>query len=138
MISPSYHRLFSYLSDGKLRARLPSLIFTNPFVVRELLKAGKRRFYICSPFAEICPGAISTYNTAGRRGPSSRPAFLCSIGLRSRSQPSMPLIWSVSLSVSDQVIADPLPPEPVFPFAESGNWLNDTLLCHFLQKLRSP
>lgn len=35
--------------------------------LRELLKAEKRRFYICSPFAEICPGAISTYNTAGRR-----------------------------------------------------------------------
>lgn len=35
--------------------------------LRELLKAEKRRFYICSPFAEICPGAISTYNAAGRR-----------------------------------------------------------------------
>lgn len=74
---------------------------------------------------------------AGGR-PSSRPALLCSIGLWSRSQPSMPLTWSVSLSVSVQVIADLLLPEPVFPFAESGNWLNNTLLCHFLQKLRSP
>lgn len=35
--------------------------------LRELLKAEKRRFYICSLFAEICPGTISTYNTAGRR-----------------------------------------------------------------------
>ena len=35
--------------------------------MRELFKAGKRRFYRCSPYAGICPGAISTYNTAGRR-----------------------------------------------------------------------
>lgn len=35
--------------------------------LRELLKAEKRRFYRCSPFAEICPGAFPTYNTAGRR-----------------------------------------------------------------------
>jgi hypothetical protein len=35
--------------------------------LRELLKAKKRHFYRCSPFAEICPSAISTYNTAGRR-----------------------------------------------------------------------
>ena len=35
--------------------------------MRELLKAAKRRFYICSPFAEKRPRAISTYNTAGRR-----------------------------------------------------------------------
>ena len=35
--------------------------------LRELLKAPKRRFYICSLFAEIWPAAISTYNTAGRR-----------------------------------------------------------------------
>lgn len=34
---------------------------------RELLKAPKQRFYICPPFAEICPRAISTYNTAGSR-----------------------------------------------------------------------
>lgn len=34
---------------------------------QELLKAEKRRFYRCSPFAEICPGAFPTYNTAGRR-----------------------------------------------------------------------
>lgn len=34
---------------------------------RELLKAEKRRFYIGSPFAEICPHAFPTYNTAGRR-----------------------------------------------------------------------
>ena len=34
---------------------------------RELLKAPKQRFYICPPLAEICPRAISTYNTAGRR-----------------------------------------------------------------------
>lgn len=33
---------------------------------RKLLKAEKRRFYICSLFAEICPDAISTYNTAGQ------------------------------------------------------------------------
>ena len=38
-----------------------------PVRLREVLKAEKRRFYICSPFAEICPGAISTYNAAGRR-----------------------------------------------------------------------
>lgn len=35
--------------------------------MRELLKAEKRRFYICSPFAEKRPRAISTYNTAGKR-----------------------------------------------------------------------
>jgi len=35
---------------------------------------------------------------AGGR-PSSRPPLLCSIGLWSRSQPSMPLTWSVSWSL---------------------------------------
>ena len=34
---------------------------------RKLLKAKNRRFYMCSPFAETCPHAFSTYNTAGRR-----------------------------------------------------------------------
>ena len=38
-----------------------------PVRLREVLKAEKRRFYIGSTFAEICPHAFSTYNTAGRR-----------------------------------------------------------------------
>ena len=46
---------------------------------------------------QIYPSAISTYNTAGWRKPSSRPALLCSIGLWSRSQPSMLLAWSLIL-----------------------------------------
>jgi hypothetical protein len=34
---------------------------------RELLKAGNRRFYRCSPFVGTCPHAFSASNTAGRR-----------------------------------------------------------------------
>ena len=34
-----------------------------PVRLREVLKAEKRRFYIGSTFAEICPGAFPTYNT---------------------------------------------------------------------------
>ena len=45
---------------------------------RELLKAGNRRFYMRSPFAETCLCAFSTYNMAGRREAivSTRPTLL--------------------------------------------------------------
>lgn len=67
---------------------------------RELLKAENRRFYRCSPFAETCPCAFSTIyiRQAGGRS-SSRPAPLQLATSLLRSQPCLPLTWSVSWSL---------------------------------------
>lgn len=61
-------RLSVHCVHGGMR-QAPECLVPGHISVRsqELLKAEKRRFYRCSPFAEICPGAFPTYNTAGRR-----------------------------------------------------------------------
>ena len=69
----------------------------------ELLKAENQCFYMCSPFAGICPPVFLPITRRAGGRPSSRPPLLCSIGLRPRSRPSISLTWSVSWSVTDQM-----------------------------------
>ena len=92
---------------------------------RELLKAKKRRFYRCSPFAGTCPHAFSTYHTAGRR---ETIVSTCS-PLPNRFMIKVSTQYAVNLvgilAVSDQVVADRLRLNRYFPLPnpETGSMI---------------
>lgn len=67
-LSPS--PLTSILRSRRGLRKAPECLHAGHICVRsrELLKAGNRRFYKCSPFAEICPRFSSTLLYGGQEG----------------------------------------------------------------------